>query len=192
MKFIVIIVLSLLFSAKQSDAYSKLKQFVKETKSMELDFVEVKSSKILKEPIKKTGKLYFSGENIKWITNSPEKSILIITKEKSQIKIGTEAPKSIKNFDAVKHLMKGLVKGDAFDSPNFNTTFKRKGNTFIVTAIPNQARMKKYISKIELIFNSSTDLMTNMHMFQTNGGTINYTFSNHKRNQKMSDQTFKF
>ena len=190
MKILSLFFLFISIGTTQSDLRTRIEAHYKSVKSIQSDFKQTKVSVLLKNPVVKHGQFFFQDNQIKWMIKSPQKSTILITKEFSKIKEGNEAPKSMKHFTFIKKFMTGLMNGDFLDSGKFSSTIEEKEGQILLTAIPVDARIKKYIQKFELKFKSKELILEQLTVFEKSGDYMKYEFSNQKMNQKINSEVF--
>lgn len=165
----------------------------KETTSITADFTEKTTSTMLKEPAIGTGKFDFKKENkVRW-DNSSAKQLILINGDKVKLyengKLNTN-PANQKVVKQIQGMMISMLSGDFLNEKDFTISYFEAIKHYKLVLKPKNARMSKYIQKIELLFNKKTYLLDEMSMIESAQQSIVYTFTNQKINQTISDSKF--
>lgn len=166
----------------------KVDKMSKETKSIESDFVQVKSLTVLSEKITSKGSFCFQKQtNLRWEYNSPYKYVIVITKDKILIKDEDRKVKkydmnSNKVFKEINDIMISCVNGDVLKSGKFNISYFENNKFFKLELIPLSKNMKESLKKINMYFDKNVSLVTKIEMIENGEDMTSIDFTNKQLN----------
>lgn len=155
-------------------------------KSLVCDFDQAKYMKIVKEPVKSAGKLYYQGECMSMIYSQPEGEYFKISDTKIQMLTGkSNVNKPLKGDSQFKQLRDLLIlsmKGDLKtlqEQTASNIEHKTEGNLekYVLTS---KEKIQKGYNKIVLNYNKTNGALEYMELHQPNGNYTTYTLKNIK------------
>lgn len=169
---------------------------LKNVKSITSDFVQSKHTRLLKQPITSSGKMYFQQPGtIKWQYIKPNQfsamfknGVMYIDDngKKSEVQL-----RNNKNFDQLSKLLNGTLDGSIFDSKDFVIEYFRDGAVFIAKFIPKKSTMKQYFQSAELFFNGNETTVSKIKMTEPNSDYTLIQFSQKKINTPIDASVFK-
>ncbi len=166
----------------------------KNTQSILSDFIQEKHLSIMQNPLISEGKMAFKAPNlVKWEYTKPYKNIAIFKGE--SLHVLNEGKKdnidlsSNKLFRSLNSLIVSSIKGDMFDESQFEFSFYKIDDGYMVTFIPKDRRIKKFISSFELQFSTSAEVQK-VKLIEPNDDFTWITFKNRRLNQEVSLKTF--
>ena len=168
-------------------------------KGIQCDFTQVRQSAMLKEKQTSKGKMSFSGKNLKWEYNEPNKFALVVKEENGQQQVYIQQDGKTKKadgqsgqlFKGIAQIVMGSVTGTALsDNGDFTVEMYTQGDKWVAKLTPKQAKLKKMFSSIYLYFNDKHNAVTKVEMKEANGDTTTILFSNTKLNEKIPDSVF--
>lgn len=182
-------------SAAEANALrSLIKEQAASTKTITSNFTQYKHMDFLSNDIESTGKLSFRAPHlVKWEYTKPfaysllfENETLFINNEgnKSNMDIGNN-----KLFKQLNNLITGSIKGDMFDSTEFDITYYEKGTISEVHFYPKDQNFAKYIKAFQLTFNEKGEVIA-IKMVEPSEDYTQIVFSDRKVNQTLSDEVF--
>lgn len=173
----------------------KVKQLDGSTKTIVSDFVQYKHLNFLNNDVQTAGKLVFKTPNlIKWEYTSPYKYSVIFKENK--IFINDEGAKtkidigSNKMFKTLNNVIANSVKGNMFNDEEFEISYFKTEQHYLITFIPKDKNMLQFILKFELIFDSTTNDVTEVKMIEPSEDYTKIMFKNKKRNTPVSYEVF--
>lgn len=204
MKFIPILCSLLFTCAVSAQEYKKLdqpetcKQALQkkheDLRTLKADFEEISYNSMLNDQQKSSGIFYFKQNGkIRWENQSPQKRAILINEKNVKL---YEDGQEIKNATTkmvvkrVQDLMVKLISGDFLNEADFNISYYENKTNYKLILIPKQARLKKYVQKMELVFNKSTLLLNDLSLFSSDSDKVVYKFTNAKANTSISDTVF--
>lgn len=163
------------------------------TKTLSADFNEEVHSSMFNTPQKGTGTLLFKqSDKIRW-ENTSSKQLILINGDNVKLYDNGKAsgnPMANKLVKKIQGMMLSMLSGDFLNEKEFNIAYFENGKNYKLILTPKNARMSKYISKIELYFNQTSLLLTEMILHESKDQKMIYTFTNTKTNQPINDSKF--
>ena len=165
------------------------------TNAIASDFTQSKWLEMLAEPVVSEGKLVFKAPDlILWQYISPKAYKVIFKDEmlyvendgkKDEIKLSSNG--LFKSFNA---LIVNSIKGNMFDENEFEISYFKTTENFLVKFLPKDKRMKRFVSAFELTFNKTTGEVAKIKLVEPNNDYTFITFSNRKTNVEIPSTTF--
>ena len=184
-----------LSSSEASILKEKVIKKSKTTKSIKSDFEQFKHLSFLTNDIKSTGKLTFKTPDlIKWEYEKPfvykvvfKESKLFIDDDgkKSQIDLSSN-----KTFKSMNSLIVKSVKGDMFDEDQFEISYFKSGENYLVKFKPKDKNLKEMISQFDIIFEKNSLNVLEIKMIESSEDYTRIVFINQKINVSVSDAEF--
>jgi outer membrane lipoprotein carrier protein len=164
--------------------------------SLETDFVQTRTLKILTRPIVSRGTLaYRRPADLRWEYTSPVKSVLVMKGGNVGRYIKrTEGwvPDSSAKLDAMKVVLGEInqwLGGNFSQSKTFRPELKG-GDPAKVELVPIEEGLRKIITKIEITLGKDAGTVTSIDIHEGNEGKTHIEFSNAKYNQSIPDDRF--
>ena len=158
-------------------------------KGIQCDFTQVRQSAMLKEKQTSKGKMSFSGKNLKWEYNEPNKFALVVKEENGQQQVYIQQDGKTKKadgqsgqlFKGIAQIVMGSVTGTALsDNGDFTVEMYTQGDKWVAKLTPKQPKQKKMFTSIYLYFNEKHNAVTKVEMKEANGDETVITFTNVK------------
>ncbi len=176
----------------------KLKALVKTqadaTQTISSDFIQYKHLDFLSNDIQSVGKLSFKVPNlIKWEYIKPfaysvlfKNETLYINNEgdKNNVDIGSN-----KLFKQLNTLIANSIKGDMFDSNEFDISYFKKDGQSEVHFAPKDADFAEFIKTFHITFNKKGEV-AEVKMVEPSGDYTQIIFSNREVNKTLPDAVF--
>lgn len=166
------------------------------TKSIKSDFTQTKHLSILDNDIISEGILVFKAPNlVKWEYTKPYKNTAIFKNDK--LLVNNEGKKeemdlsSNRLFRSLNTLIVNSIRGDMFDENQFEISYLKDSNGYLVTFIPKDKRLKKFITAFELKFEGDSTQVTDVKLLEPNEDYTLIVFKNKQINPSVSDVIFK-
>lgn len=165
-------------------------------RSMSCSFVQTKHMSMLNDKLVSKGTMHYKQSNkLRWEYSTPYKYLFIFNGTK--VYVGNDSKKDVidtnsnKVFREIARIMMNTVTGKALSSPtDFTTDITANANRYIVTLVPKKKDMKKMFKKIELVFNKSNYMISQVNIFEQNGDKTNIQMSNVKVNGAVNETHF--
>ena len=159
------------------------------------NFTQEKKIANAKRTLKSSGTFLFSGKLVIWDTAKPVASSLIVTGDKIIQKSpnGKTTVLSGKDNDAFKGVSQSvtaLFSGDKSAlEKNFTIKFSSTANSWQMVLTPKDKTVASAMKTITVsgTGNSKASTFTGLIVEQLDGGTITYTFTDHKYREELSD-----
>lgn len=173
----------------------KLEKSAAETSDIFAEFVQEKNLSVLEEVIISRGTFHFKKENkVRWSYSSPFRYLIIINGQKMYINDeGKEKQydlKSNKMFREINKIVVGTVQGNLFSSAEYKSDFFENAGFYLVRMVPMDAKMRGFISEIELYFDKKDLTVARLKMNEPGGDYTLVDFSGKKVNGGIGDALF--
>ncbi len=165
-------------------------------KTMQCDFVQTKSLKMLGDKMVSKGKMYCSQpDKLKWQYLTPYQYTFILNGNKVGINKGSRSNvvdvQKNKMFKEIARIMMNTVLGKCFSDKDFKTSVMQKGRTYVATLIPLKKEMKQMFTKIVLHYSKDAATVTEVELHEKNGDSTVIELKNIKKNATINATTFK-
>lgn len=164
----------------------------KTTRTLQTDFTQLKHMDFLAKDIESSGKMFFKAGQLKWQYVKPYQYSIIFKKDK--ILINDAGKKSNidnnKMFDKLSRLIMGSVSGNMFDEKEFTISYLKDKTQNLTVLIPKDASLRKYIGKMELYFDKTSNTVTEVRMIEPSGDYTKIIFKNKALNSSIDDSVF--
>ena len=196
-----LLAIQLVASQNKAMTTAEIKSFVtqvitesKSIKTLQADFTQTKSSKMLKNPAISTGKMTMQMPNIlswKYLTPS---AISVISKN-GQLSVNNNGKKSSfdaksKMFEKINKLMVGSANGSMFTDPDFNIGYFKNGGKNIAVFTPKTKQLAKYLRQMALHFPNGDATVSQVKMTDAGGDETVIHFKNVKINAPIGADAF--
>jgi outer membrane lipoprotein carrier protein len=179
-----------------TDNWDTIRQAASQLQSIEADFVQTRTLKILTRPIVSRGTLsYRRPADLRWEYASPVKSVVVMKGGNVGRYIkrneGWVADSSAK-LDAMKVVLGEInqwLSGNFSQSKTFRPELKT-GDPAKVELVPVEEGLRKIISKIEITLGKDSGSVTSIDIYEGNEGKTHIEFTNAKYNQSIPDDRF--
>jgi len=184
-----------LTAQEQAVVNGKISEVAKNTVSISSSFRQVKNLNVLSEKIESGGVFYFKKDNlIRWEYKKPYRYILIFNGSRLFINDGVKTNRFDANanriFQQINSTILASMKGVITDSPDFQILFFKAKNRYIVKLIPKSDDLLKYISAIEIHFDSRLYSVMEVNLYEKSGDYTNIIFKNREFNKPLPDSLF--
>lgn len=165
--------------------------------SLQSDFTQTKQLSYMDDAIRSKGKLYFKAPaQIRWEYVSPTNYVIIFngqtmhTTEGGRTKtINLGANRRLKGLDDL--LTGSLQGGNMLDESRFDISYYHEKAGYIAVLIPKDSGLSKYIRQVELTFDETTLLLTQVTLTDPAGDSSRLTFNNQRKNTPILDTMFR-
>jgi outer membrane lipoprotein-sorting protein len=191
----IFLIFGMLSYAAEND-FEKLRKESIKIKTLQADFIQKKSMKILSRPLVSEGRLYFAvPDSFRWEYFKPLKSIVIAYKNTTRRYIyadgkmvedktgGAQAMKIVLNEIA------GWMNGRFDLNPSFKANIKKAENTRI-TMTPVEKSMAGFIEKIEITLSPKAGVVKTVKIFEGADNFTQINFNNVKINEAINPSVF--
>lgn len=181
----------------QEKAIAEISAAAASVKTMQCDFEQTKSLKMLGDKMVSKGVMlcrqpdmlrweYVSPYTYTFILNSG--TVTIVKGERTDV-IDVNANKM---FSEIARIMMDSVLGKCLtDKKNFKVTVKAEGDDYLATLIPLKKSMKQMFGRIVLHFDRKQAMVTAVELFENNGDSTFIRLYNIKKNKPIDESQFK-
>jgi outer membrane lipoprotein-sorting protein len=176
--------------------FEKLRQESAKIKTLQADFIQNKSMKILSKPLVSEGCFYFVvPDSFRWEYFKPLKSIVIAHKNNTKRYIYSEGKMVEDNTGGAQAMrivlneVAGWMNGRFDQNPSFKATISKKGNTCI-TLTPVGKSMTGMIEKIEITISPKAGTVKSVKIFEGANNLTQINFNNVKINTVINPSVF--
>lgn len=166
-------------------------------KTMQCDFVQTKSLKMLGDEMVSEGQMWCQQPNmLRWQYNTPYTYTFVLNNNKVTIKKGNHSDvidvNKNKMFKEIARIMMNSVLGKVLtDKTDFKASVVQSGQFYIVTLIPQKKEMKQMFTSILLHYDNKLKLVTKVGMHEKNGDSTLIELKNIKKNVPVNASLFK-
>lgn len=187
---------STLSAAQQQEVIEKINASASKMKSMSCTFTQTKYLSLLSDKMVSSGKMYYKQPNkLRWEYTSPYDYLFVFNGTK--VFVGNKSKKDVidtntnKIFKEIARIMMNTVTGKALSNKtDFTVSVAGNNTSWVVTLIPKKKDMKQMFSKIELIFNKSNTMISEINIFEKNNDRTNIKLTNIVNNGSISENYF--
>ena len=200
---ILVVVLSLhvsgqtkLTAEQQKQLVEKIDKAASAMKSMQCDFTQTKSMKLLKKEMKSNGVMYFKqSDKLRWQYTSPYDYTFIMNGDKVRIK-STKSTQDInvqgnKIFRQITNIILNTVTGGGLkSSSDFTVEVYKSDKGYFAKLYPKKKEVKQIYNVIEIYFNSSLTMVSSVRMIEKTGDETLVNLNNLKANVAINEKMF--
>ncbi len=187
------------FAAQNAEEQKIIRQInavASSMKTMQCDFVQTKTIKMLNDKMVSKGKMYYQqSDKLRWEYTSPytytfvlNGSKVLISKGKRNDVINVEQSKFFKEIARI--MMNSVVGKCLTDTKDFKTSIQTTTAEYIATLLPQQKQMKQMFQKIILHFNRQKSVVTTVELVEKNGDRTVIELKNIKTNSAINAKVF--
>lgn len=164
--------------------------------SMQCDFVQTKTVKMLNEKLVSKGRMYYQQPNkLRWEYVTPYTYTFVFNGQKVSLKKNNRSDvidvNQNKMFREIATIMMNSVMGKCLtDRKSFKTTIRDTSAEWIATLVPQSKELKNMFTSIVLHFNKEKAVVVKVEMLEKNGDTTVIALNNIIKNQKIDAKIF--
>lgn len=164
--------------------------------SLQSDFTQTKKLSYMDEAIRSTGKLYFKAPGkIRWEYLSPTNYAVIFDGQTMHTIAGgrTKSTNLAANrrMQGLNDLLAGSLQGgDMLDENRFDITYYRDKTDYVAILIPKDKGLSRHIRQVELTFNGTSLLLTQVTLTDPAGDSTQLAFANQRKDVPIADTIF--
>ncbi|RFN59579.1 LolA family protein [Marixanthomonas ophiurae] len=185
-----------LTSTEIKDFKQHVEQTAQQTETIVSDFVQEKQLEFLNEAALSKGTLTFKAPDaIRWEYTKPY-TYEVIFKGNQLTVHEAGSTKNIdlssnKLFESFNSLLINSIKGDMFKDEDFTISYYKTEKGFMVSFIPKEKRMKRFIASFQLSFSEKDYQVTQLKLIEPSEDFTLITFKNKQINVPVPDSIFK-
>lgn len=165
-------------------------------KSMQADFVQTKTMKMLGDKMVSNGKMYYlQNDKLHWEYTTPYTYTFILNGGKVLLKKGTRKDvidvNKNKVFKEIARIMMSSMVGTCLtEKKDFSVSVVETDQTYTATLIPQKKEMKQMYTKIVLTFTKKTSMISRVVMYEKNGDNTEIVLKNVVTNKTINPSYF--
>ena len=164
--------------------------------SMQCDFSQTKSMKLLSKEMQSKGIMYFKQpDKLRWQYTSPYDYTFIMNGDKVTMK-SAKSTQNInvqgnKMFRQITKIILNSITGSGLKSAtDFQVEIYKTDNSYFAKLYPKKIELKQIYSVIEIYFNQSLTMVNGVKMMEKTGDVTSVKLQNVKYNQSINESTF--
>ncbi|HWK56649.1 MAG TPA: outer membrane lipoprotein carrier protein LolA [Parapedobacter sp.] len=160
------------------------------------DFTQIKQLSYMDNAIRSTGKLYFKAPGqIRWEYVSPANYVVIFNGQSMHtIEGGRTKTTSLganRRMQGLNDLLAGSVRGgDMLDESRFQISYFHDKADYIAILVPKDKGLSRYIKQVELTFDGTSLLLTQVTLTDPAGDSTQLAFVNQRKDLPIPDAMF--
>lgn len=183
-------------SFSQEGAIQEICDAAAAVKTLQCNFTQTKSLKMLDDEMVSHGVLYCKQpDQLRWEYTSPYSYIFILNGTKVSIKKGDRSDvidvNQNKLFKEIARIMMNSVLGKSLsDKKSFKTSVTLSGDAYVTTLLPLKREMKDMFTKIVLYYDRKAKVINRVLLYEKNGDSTNIVLSEIKKNNSINATVF--
>lgn len=200
MRRLLTILLLALTCACQAQTDSRMVEKINEATSaltsMECEFTQTKTVRMLNDKMVSRGKLYYRrADKLRWEYVAPYSYTFIINGAKVYLRNNGRSDVIDVNrnrmFREIASIMMNSIVGKCInDEKTFRTAIRDEDGEWVVTLTPQTKEMKQMFDRILLHFSKQLSVVDKVEMYEKKGDVIVISLTNIKKNQKTDASLF--
>ena len=199
-RYFIVLLMSLVSFAVSAQNNQKIidhiNQVAHSLKSMQADFIQTKTMKMLGDKMVSNGKMYYQqSDKLHWEYTTPYTYTFILNGDKVLLKKGTRKDvidvNKNKVFKEIARIMMSSMVGTCLtEKKDFSVSVAESDQTYTATLIPQKKEMKQMYTKIVLTFTKKTSMISRVVMYEKNGDNTEIVLKNVVTNKVVSPSYF--
>ncbi len=199
-RYFIILLMSMVSFAVSAQNNQKIVDHINQVahslKSMQADFVQTKTMKMLGDKMVSNGKMYYQqSDKLHWEYTNPYSYTFILNGDKVLLKKGTRKDvidvNKNKVFKEIARIMMSSMVGTCLtEKKDFAVSVAESDQTYTATLIPQKKEMKQMYTKIVLTFTKKTSMISRVVMYEKNGDNTEIVLKNVVTNKAVSPSYF--
>ena len=185
-----------LTAEQQKQFIEKIDKAAQTMTSMQCDFSQTKSMKLLSKEMQSKGIMYFKQpDKLRWQYTSPYDYTFIMNGDKVTMK-SAKSTQNInvqgnKMFRQITKIILNSITGSGLKSAtDFQVEIYKTENSYFAKLYPKKKELKQIYSVIEIYFNQSLTMVNGVKMMEKTGDVTSVKLQNVKYNQSINESTF--
>lgn len=185
-----------LTAEQQKQFIEKIDKAAQTMTSMQCDFSQTKSMKLLSKEMQSKGIMYFKQpDKLRWQYTSPYDYTFIMNGDKVTMK----SAKSTQNINVqgnkmfrqiTKIILNSIIGSGLKSATDFQVEIYKTDNSYFAKLYPKKKELKQIYSVIEIYFNQSLTMVNGVKMMEKTGDVTSVKLQNVKYNQSINESTF--
>lgn len=181
---------------QERQAIQQISRAAATMKTMQADFVQTKHLRMLGEKMVSRGRMcYQQSDKLRWEYTKPYAYTFILNGNSVMMSKGGRRDvvdvNRNKVFREIARMMMSSVVGTCLtDSRNFKVSMTVDKQTYTATLLPQKKDMKAMFTRIVLVFNRKTSVVSKVTMYEKNGDRTEITLDNVRTGAAVSPTEF--
>ncbi len=185
-----------LTAEQQKQFIEKIDKAAQTMTSMQCDFTQTKSMKLLSKEMQSKGVMYFKQpDKLRWQYTAPYDYTFVMNGEKVTMK----SAKSTQNINVqgnkmfrqiTKIILNSITGGGLKSASDFQVEVYQSDNSYFAKLYPKKKELKQIYSVIEIYFNQALTMVSGVKMMEKTGDVTSVKLLNVKYNQPVNESTF--
>lgn len=181
---------------EQKQLIEKMDKAASKVKSMQCEFSQTKSMKMLKREMKSQGVMYFKQpDKLRWQYTAPYDYTFLMNGDKVSMK----STKTTQKIDVQKNkmfrqitsiILNSITGGGLKSAADFTVEVYKDNQTYFARLYPKKKELKQVYEVIEIYFNESLTMVSGVKMKEKTGDVTTVKLNNVKINPAINDSTF--
>jgi len=187
---------SRLSEAQQEQIIEKIDQAASTMSSLQCDFTQVKTMKMLSKKMTSEGVMYFKRSNkLRWEFKSPYTYTFVMNGDKVNMKSSKSSQnidvKRNKIFGQITDIIISCITGDGLRNDSyFNLEMYQLNDSYFVRLYPKKKELKQIYKVVELFFNPELTMVSSVRMEEKTGDETLIRMNNTKINAPIDENVF--
>lgn len=164
-----------------------------EIETLKCEFWQSKTMSVLSDTMCSTGLMYYQKDDkLRWEYLSPESISFVANKGSVSMRRNGQTVRNegVRIFSEISKILLGCISGEnLIDENNFDVVYSRNKIHFKIELVPKQRKMRMFISKICMYFDTSDYDICSVEMWKNSDCTC-IVLKNKRINEKISETVF--
>ena len=185
-----------LTAAQQQKVIDRISKSTAALNSMQCNFTQTKSMKMLSKKMQSAGVMYYKKPNkLRWQYTSPYDYIFVMNGDKVNLKSAKSSQKidvqRNKMFRQITSIILSTITGGSLkSSADFNVEMYQTDKRVFARLYPKKKELKQIYSIIEIHFNQEQTMVSSVVMHEKTGDATTVSLQNVKINQPVNEKVF--
>lgn len=185
-----------LTAAQQQKVVEKVNKSTSAITSMQCNFTQTKSMKMLSKKMQSAGVMYYKKTNkLRWQYTSPYDYTFVLNGDKVHIKSSKSSQKidvqRNKMFRQITNIILTTITGGSLkSSADFTVEMYQADKKYFARLYPKKKELKQIYSVIEIYFNVELTMVSTVKMQEKTGDVTTVNLINIKTNQPINEKVF--
>lgn len=186
-----------LTAAEQQMIIKKVESASQTMKSMQCDFTQTKTMKLLKKDMQSKGVMFFQRpDRLRWQYIAPYDYTFILDGDKVHLRsqrssqqINVQQNKVFRQITSI--ILNSITAGSLKSNADFSVELYKQDTSYYARLLPKKKELKQIYRWIEIYFNPRLTMVSSVKMLEKTGDVTTVKLQNVKTNIKIDAQQFK-
>ena len=185
-----------LTATQQNQIIDKVTKSAQSANTMQCDFIQTKTMKMLKKEMISNGVMYYKSPNkLRWQYTSPYDYTFILNGGEVRIKSKKSSQnidlKNNKMFKQISQIILGSITGGGLkNNKHFSVDIYKSGESYFAKLYPRTKEMKQIYTVVEVYFNASLTMVSKVKLIEKTGDVTIVQLSNVKTGININENLF--